>query len=364
MMRRSVLVAAALLVLAGGGYFGWQWWTVGRFLESTDNAYVHSDISIVSPKIAGYVADIRVIENQEVSAGDILAVIDDSEYRAQEAQADAAVEAAEAAIGSIDSRIILEHSMIVQSRATVAGAEADLHRARQDYDRVKSLVSGDTVSRQRYDTAEADLRKAEAALNKATAGLAAEHDQLGVLQASRKEAEAKLRQAEANLDLARDNLGHTVIRAPVAGVIGNKGVQLGQYVKAGSSLLAVVPLPDVYVVANFKETQLAGMRRGQPVDLSVDAFPGRVLRGTVESFAPASGAQFSLLPPENATGNFTKVVQRIPVRIAVPSDNPLSGLLRPGLSVEVSVDTRGEGTGPLAAGGIFGTAAAAETGRK
>ena len=144
------------------------------------------------------------------------------------------------------------------------------------------------------------------------------------------------------------------------GVIGNKGVQLGQYVKAGTAMLAVVPLPDVYIVANFKETQLAGMRRGQPVELSIDAFPNHSLHGTVDSFAPASGAQFSLLPPENATGNFTKVVQRIPVRIAVPTDNPLSGLLRPGLSVQVSVDTRAEGVGPLMAGSIFGTAAAAE----
>jgi membrane fusion protein (multidrug efflux system) len=320
---------------------------------------VHSDISIISPKVAGYIADIRVTENQEVSAGTVLAVIDDAEYRAQVAQAEAAMEAQSAAIGSIDSKIILERSMIAQSEASVASADADLYRARQDYDRVKSLVSGDTVSRQRFDTAQADLRKAEAAFAKAQAGVAAERDQLGVLEASRKEEEAKLRQAEATLDLARDNLKHTVIRAPVDGVIGNKGVQLGQYVKAGSAMMAVVPLPEVYVVANFKETQLRDMRRGQPVELTVDAFPNTVLHGTVASFAPASGSQFSLLPPENATGNFTKVVQRIPVRIAVPSDNPLSGLLRPGLSVEAAVDTRDEGTGPLTAGGIFGTAAAA-----
>lgn len=359
-MRKAVLVVVALATMVGGAYGGWEWWTVGRFCESTDNAYVHSDISIVSPKIAGYVSEIRVAENQEVAAGDVLVVLDDAEYRAQAGQADAAVEAAQAAIGSIDSRIVLEHSMIAQSDASTASAEADLHRARQDYDRVKSLVTGDNVSKQRYDTAEADLRKAAAAVNKAVAGQAAEHDQLGVLQASRKEAEAKLRQAIANRDLAHNNLQHAVIRAPVGGVIGNKGVQLGQYVKAGTAMLALVPLPDVYIVANFKETQLAGMRRGQPVELSVDAFPNQFLHGTVDSFAPASGSQFSLLPPENATGNFTKVVQRIPVRIAVPAANPLSGLLRPGLSVEVSVDTRAEGVGPLTAGGIFGTAAAAE----
>src|SRR3954468_717100 len=172
-MRKAVLVMVALAAWAGGAYGGWEWWTVGRFFEFTDNAYVHGDISIISPKIAGYVSEIRVAENQEVAAGDVLVVLDDAEYRAQTGQAEAAAEAAQAAIGSIDSRIVLEHSMIAQSDATVASAEADLHRASQDYDRVKSLVTGDNVSKQRYDTAETDLRKAEAALNKAKAGLAA-----------------------------------------------------------------------------------------------------------------------------------------------------------------------------------------------
>ena len=169
----------------------------------------------------------------------------------------------------------------------------------------------------------------------------------------------ELAQAQATLDVAQNDLDNTVIKAPVDGVVGNKGVQTGQYVKVGTQLMAVVPLPQVYIVANFKETQLENMRPGQPVEISIDAYPNHKLIGTVESFAPASGAVFSLLPPENATGNFTKVVQRVPIRIAVPKENALAGLLRPGLSVEVSVDTRAVGTGPTLAGAIFGAAQAA-----
>jgi membrane fusion protein, multidrug efflux system len=359
-MRKLILVLIALGGLSGGAFAGWYWWTVGRFLETTDNAYVHGDISIVSPKVAGYIREVRVSDNQQIAAGDVLVVIDQADHAAQMAQAEATVEAQKAAIGSIDSRIVLARALIAQADATVVAAEAEQRRCRQDFTRLQNLVRSDFASQQRFDGADADLRKADAAVTKARAAATAERDQLGVLQASRHEAEAKLRQTEASFDLAQQNLEHTIVRAPVDGVVGNRSVQLGQYVRAGTMLMAVVPLPEVYVVANFKETQLARMRRGQPVELEIDAFPDRRLIGTLDSFAPASGAQFSLLPPENATGNFTKVVQRLPVRIAIPADNPLSGLLRPGLSVQVSVDTRAEGNGPLAVGGIFGAAAAAE----
>ena len=199
------------------------------------------------------------------------------------------------------------------------------------------------TSRQRLETAEADARKADAALAKAKAALAAERQRLPVLGSQKQEAEAKRDQLRAALDLARIDLEDTVIRAPVDGVVGNRSAQVGQLVKPGTQLLAVVPLPNVYVVANFKETQVERMRPGQKVWIAVDAFPGSKLEGTVESFAPASGSEFSLLPPENATGNFTKIVQRLPVRIAVPAANPLAGLLRPGLSVVAEVDTRGDG---------------------
>jgi membrane fusion protein (multidrug efflux system) len=358
-MRKSIVIPLGLVLLAGGAYGGWHWWKVGRFIENTDNAYVQSDTAVMSPKIAGYVREVAVIDNQQVRAGDVLVRIDDIEFAARAAEAEANVAARQAAIVSIDSKITLQAALIEQAAASIDSAQAEVARAQPDYERRKKLVAADFVAKKDFDTAEADLRKAEAELVRARAALSAERGQLVVLQASRKEAEAALRQAEAALAVARNDLDNTLIRAPFDGVVGNKGVEVGQYVKAGTQLLAVVPLPNVYVVANFKETQLEHMRPGQPVDISIDAYPGQTLTGKVESFAPASGAEFSLLPPENATGNFTKVVQRIPVRIAVPADNPLAGLLRPGLSVVVDVDTREPGNQPTLAGAIFGAAQAA-----
>jgi membrane fusion protein, multidrug efflux system len=342
-MRKAILLVILLVLAtaaAGGGYY---WWTVARFVETTDDAYVRSDVSLVSPKIEGYVREVRAAENQLVKEGDVLVVIDDEDYAARARQAEAALNAERATLATYDSRIKWQQSMIDQAAAQVRGAEADLKRAQQDHERYRNLLRDDFASRQRYETAEADSRKAEAALAKARAQLAAETNQLAVFAAQRVEAEAKAHQAEAALTLARNNLADTVIRAPVDGVVGNKGVQVGHYVTAGTQLLSVVPLPEVYVTANFKETQLARVRPGQPVLIEVDAYKDRPILGTVESFAPATGAQFSLLPPENATGNFTKIVQRVPVRIAVPADNPLAALLRPGLSVVVSVDTRQDG---------------------
>src|SRR5690349_9825469 len=209
------------------------------------------------------------------------------------------------------------------------------------------MITNDFASRQRFEQAEADARKAEAALAKSRAAFAAEQNQLAVQQSQQREEEAKLQQARANLWLAKNDLDNTVIRAPISGVAGNRAGQVGQYVKPGTQLLSLVPLSRLYVTANFKETQLTYMRPGQIADVSVDAYPAQTLQGRVESFAPGSGAQFSLLPPDNATGNFTKIVQRVPVRIALPASNPLAGLLRPGLSVTVTVDTREAGGGGM-----------------
>src|SRR5919205_332653 len=245
--------------------------------------------------------------------------------------------------------------MIDQAAANLRAAEADLDRAQRDYKRYPPLVTSDSASRQRYETAEADSRKADAALGKARAALAAEQNQLAVIESQKREEEAKLMQARAALQLAKNDLDNTVIRAPVAGIAGNRAGQVGQYVKPGTQLLSLVPLPRVYVTANFKETQLTRMRPGQPAEISVDAYPDEPLQGRVESFAPASGAQFSLLPPDNATGNFTKIVQRVPVRIAVPADAAIAGLLRPGLSVTVTIDTRRE-CAAEASDGIVGAA--------
>jgi membrane fusion protein (multidrug efflux system) len=358
-MRKVILslVALTLVGIAAGG--GAYWWTTARFFESTDNAYVQGDISVISPKVAGYVREVRVIDNQQVRAGDVLALIDDEDFAARTAEARAAVAAEQAAIAGIDRKLEWQASMIEAAKANVVSAQAELTRAQPNYERYKKMVATNIVGKSDYDQVEATLRKAEAEVTRTEAALTAEQGQLVVLQADRKQADAQLAEAEASFTLAQNDLDNTVIKAPVDGVVGNKGVQVGQYVKIGTQLMAVVPLPQVYIVANFKETQLENMRQGQPVEIAVDAYPHQPLIGTVESFAPASGAVFSLLPPENATGNFTKVVQRVPVRIAVPKENVLAGLLRPGLSVVVSVDTRAAGTGPTLAGGVFGAAQAA-----
>jgi membrane fusion protein, multidrug efflux system len=342
-MKRTVAIILAVGALAAGGAGGVYWWQVGRFLESTDNAYVEADISVVSPKIQGYVREVRVSDNQRVAAGDVLVTIDDRDFAARRAEAEAQLAAQQAAVGTIDREIVQEQAVIAEAQAAVASAEADRLRAQQDLARYRLLTEKMAASQQRLETAEAEARKSDAALVKAKAALAAERNRLPVLDSQKQEAEAKLAQLRAALDLARIDLEDTVIRAPIDGVVGNRRAQMGQLVKPGTELLAVVPLRNVYVVANFKETQVERMRVGQKVSIAVDAFPGSAIDGTVESFAPASGSEFSLLPPENATGNFTKIVQRLPVRIAVPATNPLAGLLRPGLSVVAEVDTRSPG---------------------
>jgi membrane fusion protein, multidrug efflux system len=338
-MRKAIglVVLAVVLVTAAGG---WHWWTVGRFIRSTDDAFVQADISAVSPKIQGYVRDVQVADNQEVKAGDVLVVIDEREFAARVDQARATLEVQQAAIAMLVTRRTWQQAMIDEAEASVAGAEAEQRRAQLELARQRDLARADVASRQKFETADADLRKAEAAVAHARAALAAERDQLAVLDAQSRQEAARLHQAQAAARLVQDDLDDTVIRAPVDGVVANKGVQIGQLVKAGTLLLAVVPLPQVYVVANFKETQLAGMQPGQAVSLTIDAFPGVRVRGFIESFAPASGALFSLLPPENATGNFIKIVQRVPVRIALAPDETLRQRLRPGLSAAVEIDTR------------------------
>jgi len=353
-LRKVLLIILPVVLLAVGATGGWYWWSVLRFLQSTDDAYVQSDVSLISPKVEGYIKKVKVADNQEVAEGAVLFVIDDRDFKAKVAQAEAAVATGEATIATYENRLKLQQAMIEQATASVASTEADLARVQQDYKRYNALLSTDFASRQRFEQAQADARKGEAALAKSRAALAAEQNQLAVLRSQQHEEQAKLQQAHANLQLAQNDLDNTVIRAPISGVAGNRAGQIGQYVKPGTQLLSLVPLERVYVTANFKETQLTHMRPGQLAEVSVDAYPDLTLDGRIESFAPASGAQFSLLPPDNATGNFTKIVQRVPVRIALPTEGPLAGLLRPGLSVTVTIDTRDTGQGD----GLVGAAQA------
>jgi membrane fusion protein (multidrug efflux system) len=339
--KKKLILAVALAVIAiGGSWAGHWWWTIGRFQENTDNAYVEADISPIAPQIDGFIAAVEVGDNQVVKAGDILVRIDDPDFVARRDRADAAVATAQADIQTLDSQVGYQQSRVAQAEAQLEAANAEQRRAQQQFDRYAKLVTDKVISHQEYDDTEATLTKGKADVIRSIAAIKAEQAQLLVIQAQRNEASQKLREAQAEARLAALNLDKTVIRTPIDGVVGNRNVRVGNYIHAGNQLLSIVP-NDIYIVANFKETQLTHMKVGQKAEISVDAYPGMPVMGEVESFAPASGALFSLLPPENATGNFTKIVQRLPVRIKVPADSPLRGLLRPGLSVEATVETAG-----------------------
>ena len=337
--KRFILIGiaiAALAALAGGG---WYWWTVARFIESTDNAYVEADISVIAPKVAGYVAKMNVADNQPVKAGDILAEIDPSDYKAKLAQAQATLATRRTALEAIAAQLQSQQAAISEAEAGVKSARADLARTDDDLKRYRKLAAASYASNQKLESATADQRKARAALDKAAASLTLQQNQVAVLEANRAEAQAQIVQAQADVAAVQLDLDNTVLRAPIDGVVGNRTGQIGQYVRAGTQMMVLVPLSKVYVTANFKETQLRDMKIGQLAMLHVDAFPGRTIKARIDSFAPASGAKFSLLPPENATGNFTKIVQRVPVRLRI---EPQPGLpvLVPGMSVVVDVDLR------------------------
>ena len=323
-----------------GGNYGWHWWTEGRFQEVTDNAYVRADVTLVAARIAGYVASVEVEDNQPVTAGQVLFRIDDADYKARVDQAHAEVEARRAALDVAKTQQQLQCSIIAQMEAEVRSSTADSERTKTDFDRYTQLASREAASVQRLDSARSDATKAAAALASAEAKLTAEHNRVHLLEAQEAGALAALNQAQAMLTLAEIDLANTVVRAAISGTVGNWQVRVGRYIQPGMQLLAIVPLADAYVIANYKETQLGHMQVGQRVDMEVDSFPGRTFAGHVSSLSPASGAQFALLPPDNATGNFTKVVQRIPVKILVDPDGAPAGELRPGMSVIARVDTR------------------------
>jgi membrane fusion protein (multidrug efflux system) len=340
--RLGGLTAAVIAVLAVSHY-GWRYWTVGRFEESTDDAYVQADSTIVAPKVSGYLGEVLVDDNQPVKAGQLLARIDDRDYQTALAQAQANVASAQADIDNLDASLKEQEAVIAQASATIAADKANLTFLQQDYQRYAVLakqLSG-TVQAAQQALAKRDI--AQATLAHDTASLDAAQRQSTMLQAQLGKAKAVLAQDRALQRQAELNAGYTNIVAPIDGVVGNRTLRVGQYVQAGTQLMAVVPLSSTYVVANFKETQLADIRPHQPVDIAVDTYSGRTVRGHVDSIAPASGQQFALLPPDNATGNFTKIVQRIPVKIAIDRDDPLRGDLRPGMSVTASVDIKPAG---------------------
>jgi membrane fusion protein (multidrug efflux system) len=357
LLRRLWRPAAGLVAAIGVAVTASWWFTEGRYIQSTDNAYVQGDIAVLSPRIEGDVAAIKVADNQLVRAGDPLIVLDPADWRARLAQATAAAAEATAAIETAKRQVAQQQATIEAAHAAIVQAQAEQSRASADAARSGSLVANGWASRQSNDQAVADSRKANASVAATQAQKAAAEQQLGVLNAQVIQATARQQNAAAAVQLAENNLAYTVIRAPFDGIAGNRAAELGQHVTPATQLIAVAPLRErLYVVANFKETQLRRMQPGMKVRLIPDIDPNAAVDGRVDSLAPATGALFSLLPPENATGNFTKVVQRVPVKLMLdPAEAAQASWLRAGLSVTAEVDTRGPDAQRL---GLFGTAAA------
>ncbi len=338
--RRLILGAIALAVIAVGAKFAHGYWTDGRFQISTDDAYVQADFAIMAPRITGYVAKVPAVENSMVKAGDPLVVLENGDYQDALHLAQAQIDAQRAAVERISRQMLAADATVEQANARVAAAKAVRTQTEADLARYVSLAGKDVATEQKLEEARAANESAEASVQEAVAGVATAVADREVTAAEKREAEAVLPGLAADLSKAQRDLDSTILRAPSDGVVGNLSVAQGDYVTPGKRLLAIVPLTQVYVEANFKETQIEPLAPGTKVKLHVDAFPDRDFEGTVDGIAPASGSVFSLLPPENATGNFTKVVQRLPIRINVPAEVADQGWLRPGLSVTVSADTR------------------------
>ena len=338
-IKRAALALAVALGIAGAADFGYGYLTTWRYLETTDDAYVKADSTIISPKVSGYIAEVLVGDNQPVKAGQLLARIDDRDFRTALEQSQADVAGSEAAVRNLDAQLALQQPIIEQGTADVAAAQANLKFAEEERARYDELMKSGSGTIQRAQQTDAALREKTAQVQHSQSGLLAARRKVDVLTTDRAKAVAQVDRARAVARQAALNLSYTEISAPVDGTVGARSLRVGQFVQAGTQLMAVVPLDAVYVVANFKETQLTYVRNGQPVELSIDGFRGTRLRGHVDSLSPASGLEFALLPPDNATGNFTKIVQRVPVKIAL-DDHRLAGLLRPGMSAEPTVDTK------------------------
>jgi membrane fusion protein, multidrug efflux system len=358
-LRQHLLLAvaapvAAALAVAGAAYY----WTFARFIVSTDDAYVQADSTLVAPRVSGYVAQVLVEDHQPVKSGQVLARLDEKDFRAAWDQRRAEVQASGAAVSDLQAQLAEQHAIDARARASAAASLAALDLANINRERYRKMAGIGFGSLQQSQEADAQARERTADLARDRAALASAEGQLKVLQAKIVQAQALRERAQAIERQATLELGYTTIVAPIDGVVAARTIRVGQFVQSGTQLMALVPLHEVYVTANFKETQLTHVRAGQPVRLRVDTFPAARLQACVESLAPASGLEFSLLPPDNATGNFTKIVQRIPVRIHLDAHDPLIGSLRPGMSVEAAIDTRPAARSTMAAGCDLAFAAA------
>ncbi|MEX3932062.1 HlyD family secretion protein [Paraburkholderia phymatum] len=332
-------VIAVIVVIAAAGSY---WFFVGRFIETTDDAYVGGDVTVLAPKVNGFVTDVLVQDNQYVKAGQVLIRLDARDYDARLAQANAEVASAQASVTELEAKKSLQLATINEQSAEVRASSAELTRSASDSTRYRQLVKDDAVSNQVVERADADLLKARAAVDRSGAALIAAQRQLSVLDAQINDAHARVATAEAAQRVAALNVEYTTIRSPIDGYVGNRTARVGVLANVGVSLLTVVPASGLWIDANFKEDQLKKMKVGDTIDVDLDASSHRI-EGTVESLAPATGATFSVLPAENATGNFTKIVQRVPVRVRLSVPKEMQGVLRPGLSATVKVHLRGDG---------------------
>ncbi|NMD51551.1 HlyD family secretion protein [Shewanella sp. DNRA4] len=347
-MSKSKLIIAVPLLLAAAAGGGYYWWTQVRFIETTDNAYVEADISHVSVKVPGYVVLSDVTDNQHVRKGELLAQLEDNQFSAKVSQAEAALASAKADLQTLAAKVDLQHALISQASAGVVAAQADKIRAEQQLSRAKKLKVSNYSSQDDVDQLQAGFDSAAARVDEAKALLVAKERELAVFNAQLNQASSVVEQSNAALELANIQLNDTRVTAPFSGVIGKRGAMVGQYVQPGQALFSLVPDGAVWISANFKETQIQHMQPGQSVQVSLDAFPDKTFTGVIDSLSPASGAKFSLLPAENATGNFTKIVQRIPVRIRLELSEAEARVV-PGLSAVVKVDTASHPTTAIAA---------------
>ena len=346
---RWILLVLLIGVLAAGADGAWRWWQDGRFVVSTDDAYVRGDVATLATRLPGHVVAIEVRNGDRVRAGDVIAQLDDGDIVLAIAAARARIATQRAAIARLARQADTARAVVVQAEAELAGLRAADTLAQSELVRYTALAARDHASRARLDQAQAERQRSAAALVSAEAAIATARARVEVARAEMAEAERILPELETTLARAERDRDFASIRAPFDGIVGNRAVQPGEFVQSGARIAALVPIAGLWVEANFKETHLARLKPGQAVRIEVDALPGQILAGRVESFSPASGAVFSLLPPENATGNFTKIVQRVPVRVALPDGAAAPDLLRPGLSVLVRIDTRDPGTGAGAA---------------
>jgi membrane fusion protein, multidrug efflux system len=337
-LRVAFLVAIAWLVWYVAGNYN-RWTGAARF-ETTDDANIAGDVTPLSAQVSGYIETVEVNDYQTVHKGDLIAVIDPSQYQAQLALAEASLEGAQAALAQLANQRDVQRALIRQAEATIDATKADVMRydleAKRQHDLLKNSSAG---TLQLVEQADDNDRRSNAQLKLNEAQLDQQKALLLELDVQEKQIQAQVRAAEAQVATATDNLRYTRIDSPADGMVGQRQVRPGQFVNVGSQIIAVVPLPKLWVIANYKETQMTAVRIGQPASVTVDAFPGTVFTGSVDSWSPGTGSTFALLPPDNATGNFTKVVQRVPVKITLDYNPEIGSLVRPGMSVEATIDT-------------------------